>query len=169
MFYVHLALVLKASAQRREKERRDNRALEQRLVLNQRQAELPGPGGAGGGHSTATNPSLRAHPITTLMCERPLWTKHTAGPVALDVLVFSLRVCGPRALVFHRPVDCSVVVKCMNTDSRLPGCESRLLHTQQWGLRYPHLLNGDSLHTRLMELTLSKLIFGKSLKRWASS
>ena len=97
-----------------------------------------------------------------LMCVRPLWTKHTAGPVALDVLVFSLWVCGPRVLVFHRPVDCSVVVKHMNTDSRLPGCESRLLHTQQWGLRY-------SLHTRLMELTLSKLIFEKSLKRWASS
>lgn len=53
MFYLHLALVLKASAQRRDKERQDDRALERRLVLNQRQAELPGPGGAGRGHSRA--------------------------------------------------------------------------------------------------------------------
>ena len=103
------------------------------------------------------------------MCVKPLWTKRTAGPVALDGLVFSLCVCGPRVLVFHRPVDCSLVMKRMNADSRLPGCESQLLHTQQWGLMYPHLSNGDSLHSRLKELTLSKLIFGKSLKRWASS
>lgn len=58
MFH-YLALVLKASAQRRERRKgRDDRALEQRLVLNAEAGGATGPGGAGGDHSRATSPSL---------------------------------------------------------------------------------------------------------------
>ena len=87
-----------------------------------------------------------------------------ARPGALDVLVFSLWACDPGVLVLHRAVACSVVVKTVDAEPRLPGCESRFLHAQLWDLMFSHLSNGDSLHTRLMEVIMNKLIFGKSLE-----
>ena len=72
--------------------------------------------------------------------------------------------CDPGVLVLHRAVACSVVVKTMDAEPRLPGCESRFLHAQLWDLMFSHLSNGDSLHTRLMEVIMNKLIFGKSLE-----